>query len=455
MKKTLLTFFIAILLISALVMAVGAVTLYAPDGRSIEVEQQDVAAWENVGWHPMYSGTCGAQATWTLYNGTLTISGSGALDSDTFKAFSYNMHSKVISIVINEGITSLDSFMFLSNYDNCKQLSLPKSLESIRLGALDGLKLDGIYLYENAKCDIGFGVDITVKNIYYYGCNWSSSAWSKCDQFKNSQLYYMMYADNGIRSAPIVWNEANLYHDWGWKYYDETFQSLYAIDGRSTVVPKSEVPTYVALGWYENVEDVWQTLYAPNLYVSSYSSYYTGYKAVTVLKNQADSYLSVGWYRTMQEVTNFYLNSGNDYYSVLKKLTGSTSQVKQSDIDTEKNRIIAALRNSNKCPLFVSGYWMSENSIGVPTVNIKFINIGTKTIRGFDLSFDCYDIYGKATSDWSHLSNRFNGYCNDEWDAPGDTFELTWTLNSHEQTTSVKNITIKKIAFSDGTQWGK
>lgn len=454
MKKTLLALFTAILLISALVMAVGAVTLYAPDGRSIEVEQQDVAAWENVGWHPMYSGTCGAQATWTLYNGTLTISGSGALDSDTFKAFSYNMHSKVISIVINEGITSLDSYMFLSNYDNCKQLSLPKSLESIKSSALSGLNLDSIYLYENENCNISYG-SFTVKNIYYYGSNWSSSAWSKCDQFKNSQLYYMMYADNGIRSAPIVWNEANLYHDWGWKYYDETFQSLYAIDGRSTVVPKSEVPTYVALGWYENVEDVWQTLYAPNLYVSSYSSYYTGYKAVTVLKNQADSYLSVGWYRTMQEVTNFYLNSGNDYYSVLKKLTGSTSQVKQSDIDTEKNRIITALRNSNKCPLFVSGYWMSENSIGVPTVNIKFINIGTKTIRGFDLSFDCYDIYGKATSDWSHLSNRFNGYCNDEWDAPGDTFELTWTLNSHEQTTSVKNITIKKIAFSDGTQWGK
>lgn len=455
MKKTLLALFTAILLISALVMAVGAVTLYAPDGRSIEVEQQDVTAWENVGWHPMYSGTCGAQATWTLYNGTLTISGSGALDSATFNnSFnSYTMRSIVTSIIINEGITSLDSYMFWIGFTNCKQLSLPKSLESIKRGALE-LDLDSIFLYENIKCDIEDD-KFTAKNIFYYGSNWSNSVWSKHNQFKNSQLYYMMYADNGTRSAPIVWNEADLYHDWGWKYYDETFQSLYAMDGRSTVVPKSEVPTYVALGWYENVEDVWQTLYAPNLYVSSYSSYYTGYKAVTVLKNQADSYLSVGWYRTMQEVTNFYLNSGNDYYSVLKKLTGSTSQVKQSDIDTEKNRIITALRNSNKCPLFVSGYWMSENSIGVPTVNIKFINIGTKTIRGFDLSFDCYDIYGKATSDWSHLSNRFNGYCNDEWDAPGDTFELTWTLNSHEQTTSVKNITIKKIAFSDGTQWGK
>ena len=53
------------------------------------------------------SGTCGANATWTLdENGVLTISGNGAIKNSGFKSYT------IKEVVIEEGITEIGSIAF-------------------------------------------------------------------------------------------------------------------------------------------------------------------------------------------------------------------------------------------------------------------------------------------------------------------------------------------------------
>lgn len=79
------------------------------------------------------SGTCGENATWTLSNGTLTISGTGAMKQYSSSAQNrapWYENSKVTSVVINSGITTVGWGAFM----NCPGLTsvvIPNSVTSI------------------------------------------------------------------------------------------------------------------------------------------------------------------------------------------------------------------------------------------------------------------------------------------------------------------------------------
>ena len=69
------------------------------------------------------SGTCGDNLTWTLSNGTLTISGTGAMDNfswsynyntDTYTSTApwYDYWSSILSVIISDGVTSIENNAF-------------------------------------------------------------------------------------------------------------------------------------------------------------------------------------------------------------------------------------------------------------------------------------------------------------------------------------------------------
>ena len=104
MKKRLLSFVLAVLMIASLLPA----TALAAD--------------------IVDSGTCGAEGdgsnlTWTLdSDGVLTISGTGAMkEYDPYKAPWYGSSSRVKSAVIAEGVTSIGGKAFL----DCTSLTSP------------------------------------------------------------------------------------------------------------------------------------------------------------------------------------------------------------------------------------------------------------------------------------------------------------------------------------------
>lgn len=82
------------------------------------------------------SGTCGDNATWSLDNGVLTISGSGRMTSSSGWKF---LKTSITSIVIEEGITSIS----VSAFDGCAavtSVSLPSTLTNISANAFCNCK---------------------------------------------------------------------------------------------------------------------------------------------------------------------------------------------------------------------------------------------------------------------------------------------------------------------------
>lgn len=99
------------------------------------------------------SGTCGDDVTWKLENGTLTISGTGAMEEsalsnqwpwDAYKA-------EIQSLVIEEGVTALGLSAF-SGFETLTSVTLPGTLESIANAAFYACaSLKSITIPENVK----------------------------------------------------------------------------------------------------------------------------------------------------------------------------------------------------------------------------------------------------------------------------------------------------------------
>ena len=77
-------------------------------------------------------GTCGEDVSWKLENGTLTISGTGAMKDYTYDDLApWNGSEKDIkTAVIESGVTSIGSSAF-SGCSNMTQVSLTDSLKNI------------------------------------------------------------------------------------------------------------------------------------------------------------------------------------------------------------------------------------------------------------------------------------------------------------------------------------
>ena len=120
MRKRLLSFVLAVLMIASLLPA----TALAAD--------------------IVDSGTCGAEddgsnLTWTLDSeGVLTISGAGAMkEYDPYKAPWYGSRSRVKSAVIADGVTSIGDYAFRDCY-NLASVTIPDSVTSIDWSAFAG-----------------------------------------------------------------------------------------------------------------------------------------------------------------------------------------------------------------------------------------------------------------------------------------------------------------------------
>lgn len=75
------------------------------------------------------SGTCGDNLTWTLADGVLTISGSGAMEDYTSDTTPFK-RSDIKSVVINEGVTRIGNYAFY-NCSGLAKVTIADSVKSI------------------------------------------------------------------------------------------------------------------------------------------------------------------------------------------------------------------------------------------------------------------------------------------------------------------------------------
>lgn len=111
------------------------------------------------------SGTCGDNLTWVLDDdGTLTISGTGAMTDWTYSSTApwYGNSSSIKSVVIDDGVTSIDEYAFY-NCSSLKSITIPDSVTSIGSYAFYGCSSLKSVTIPDSVTDIG-------KHAFYY-CN--------------------------------------------------------------------------------------------------------------------------------------------------------------------------------------------------------------------------------------------------------------------------------------------
>ncbi|WP_391573546.1 copper amine oxidase N-terminal domain-containing protein [Cohnella sp.] len=144
-----------------------------------------------------------------------------------------------------------------------------------------------------------------------------------------------------------------------------------------------------------------------------------------------------------------YISSG-DFGSALtavyrKILEENTAQFKQ-ELKQEliKNKYV---------PLKVIDSYITYSVLDTPEANIQVANLTEKTIVSFDVTFKCYDNYGDPVVNPTSGSSLFKGTTRTFELSFGDYTTFTWDLLWQDNTSSLRNITITKVAYSDGTVW--
>ena len=113
---------------SAAVMAAGTL-LYFPTDTLQNISWGITASAEETG-AVTWTKTEGDNLTWTLYdNGTLTISGSGAMKDYSYDSPAYG-NSKIKKVVIENGVTSIGYYAF-DSCSNLASIEIPEGVTSI------------------------------------------------------------------------------------------------------------------------------------------------------------------------------------------------------------------------------------------------------------------------------------------------------------------------------------
>lgn len=124
------------------------------------------------------SGTCGDNLTWTLdsYN-TLTISGSGEMYDYAYNNPWYSKKGEAITVVINDGVTSIGDYAFYGCYGFTSHIYIPDSVTSIGAHAFQnsGFKymdipntVTSIGAYAFGGCDASIQIPENITNIGDY-----------------------------------------------------------------------------------------------------------------------------------------------------------------------------------------------------------------------------------------------------------------------------------------------
>ncbi|WP_028558704.1 stalk domain-containing protein [Paenibacillus pinihumi] len=113
------------------------------------------------------------------------------------------------------------------------------------------------------------------------------------------------------------------------------------------------------------------------------------------------------------------------------------------------------LKQNKNVPLEIIEWSISYDVLNYPEANIAVRNLTDKTIASFELSFSCYDAFGQKVTYRFGNSNRFKGTAVNSDIKSGYAQLVTWDLTYYARTSQLKNITIDKVAFSDGTVWKK
>ena len=190
----------------------------------VEMESMELAEEE-----APTSGTCGANLTWKLEDGTLTISGTGAMeDSSPW----YDNRDKINKIVVGNGVTSIGNYAF-KGCSSLTELTISNSVTYIGSYAFsdcssladitipNSVTYIGSYAFSDCRGLTNITIPASVTSIggnAFSGCNnltavYISSIESWCNIAFGNANGYDNYASNPMRYGANLYVNGNLTKD--------------------------------------------------------------------------------------------------------------------------------------------------------------------------------------------------------------------------------------------------
>ena len=102
------------------------------------------------------SGTCGENLTWSIQDGTLTISGTGKMrnytkpGSNAIEAPWYEYNEEILHAEIENGVTSVGEWAFFG-CSNMKSVAIPSSVTEIQVNSFSGCSVYVFITIEQPK----------------------------------------------------------------------------------------------------------------------------------------------------------------------------------------------------------------------------------------------------------------------------------------------------------------
>lgn len=197
--------------------------------------------------------------------------------------------------------------------------------------------------------------------------------------------------------------------------------TVYSYDGTSKEILQSEVESYKAKAWGLTYDEA----------VYTYATLGDGGEkvgAVSLLENKRYelAFLSV------QEALSKIEGSSSEYVTLLYSL---------------RSTIIDTWRKAANSPLGFINYWFNEKD-GNKVIVFEYRNVGNQRITYFGINFDICDKDGNVIE-----TNSGSYFVNNLQLVPCDKTRVGWGIKSGDAAYSITNVKVKEVRYADGTSW--
>lgn len=246
--------------------------------------------------------------------------------------------------------------------------------------------------------------------------------WVEVDDESTTSEFVTMYNQEGV-SKQVPVDEVSKYELAGWsvKSPEKTYMTVYSHDGETKEIEQEMYESYTAQGWYSAFDEA----------VYAYAAFGNGNDVLGAVKLLENKRYELA-FNMVKEAIDKIEDTQSEYVTMLYYLRTS---------------ITDAWREAANSPLGFINYWFTDRG-EKKFVIFEYRNISNSRIKYFEINFDICDAEGKVIE-----TNSGSYFVDNLQLVPCDKTRVGWEAKSGKDAASITNVKVKEVRFSDGTVW--
>ena len=368
--------------------------LYALDGRTIFVDENQVAAYtaEGMGWYLEKPVTM-----YALDGRSLVVAADKV---EAHKAVGWYLENELPKDDEAPENTETDAEITIPEEDKVPEVK-DEAPATVRIKYTDGTI-----------------ITVPAEHLKMY----LALDWVEVDGETATSEFVTMYNADGI-SKQVPVDEVSKYELAGWsiKNPEKEYMTVYSYNGETKEIAKDMYETYKAEGWYSAYDEA----------VYAYAAFGNGSDVLGAVKLLEDKRYELA-FNMVKDAIDKIEDTQSEYVTMLYYLRTSVTD---------------AWREAANSPLGFINYWFTDRG-EKKFVIFEYRNISNSRIKYFEINFDICDAEGKVIE-----TNSGSYFVDNLQLVPCDKTRVGWEAKSGKDAASITNVKVKEVRFSDGTVW--